>query len=108
MERKLIITRQNERIVTALFENGRAVELGCYNENVPSLLGNIYIGRVKNVTRNIGAAFIEISKGVTCYYPLDDCKRPIYKKKGKSPTSGGGRRVAGAGFPGSGQDKAPA
>ncbi|MEE0420905.1 MAG: ribonuclease E/G [Lachnospiraceae bacterium] len=85
MERKLIITRQNERIVTALFENGRAVELGCYNENVPSLLGNIYIGRVKNVTRNIGAAFIEISKGVTCYYPLDDCKRPIYTKKGKSP-----------------------
>lgn len=85
MESKLIITRQEERVVSALLENGRICELTCHGEE-SSLLGNIYIGRVQKIVKNIGAAFIEIEKGFPCYYPLDDCESPIYTKKIHSPS----------------------
>lgn len=61
-------------------------EIHSFAEQEPSLLGNIYIGRVKDVVKNIGAAFIEIAKGTTCYYALDAEKSPIYTKKINSPT----------------------
>lgn len=85
MERKLIISREGSKIVTTLFENGRAAEIGIYDEAEKSLLGNIYIGRVKNIAKHIGAAFIEIDKGLVCYYPLNECEYPIYTRKLNSP-----------------------
>ena len=69
MNRKLIITRFEEKIITALFENDEVVELHCSEPD--SLLGNIYVGKVKNIVRNINAAFVEIEKGIECYYPLE-------------------------------------
>lgn len=81
MERKVIITRDQDRIITTLFEDGKAAELNLYSERQASILGNIYIGRVKNIAKHIGAAFIEIEKGLPCYYPLNDCDSPIFTKK---------------------------
>ena len=43
-----------------------------------SLTGNIYIGRVENVVKNINSAFVEIENKVKCYYPLDDNKKNIF------------------------------
>lgn len=65
-------------------ENGRVAELHCDEEQRNSLLGNIYIGKVKNIVKNIRAAFIEIENGIQCYYSLSDNKDPIYIKKGSS------------------------
>lgn len=84
MDKKLIIVRYQARILTALMENGRAAELHCDEEQRNSLLGNIYIGKVKNIVKNIRAAFIEIENGIQCYYSLSDNKDPIYIKKGSS------------------------
>ena len=84
MDKKLIIVRYQGRILTALMENGRAAELHCDEEQRNSLLGNIYIGKVKNIVKNIRAAFIEIENGIQCYYSLSDNKDPIYIKKGSS------------------------
>ena len=72
---------ESEKVITALYENNKAIELNAFSMTHESLLGNIYIGRVQKVAKHIGAAFIEITKGVVCYYALDDCKRPIYTKK---------------------------
>ena len=33
-------------------------------------VGNIYVGKVKNIVPNIQAAFIEIANGVECYYSI--------------------------------------
>ena len=41
------------------------------------MLGNIYLGKVKNIVRNIRAAFIEISNGKMCYYPINENLNPI-------------------------------
>lgn len=72
------------KILTALKEEDRIVELHCDEEQRNSLLGNIYIGRVRNIVKNIRAAFVEIGDGIQCYYSLSDNKEPIFIKKGKS------------------------
>ena len=88
MNRKLIITTLNKKIVTAVLENEKIAELHCSSENEPQLiqLGNIYVGRVKNIVANINAAFIEVSSGIECYYAIQENPTPIFTKKiGKKP-----------------------
>ncbi len=83
MNRKLIITKISETIVTSLFENDDIVEIHCstLDDKDTTMLGNIYVGRVKNIVANIRAAFIEIANGVECYYDLDHNLHPIFTKK---------------------------
>ena len=83
MERKLIITRWKEQVLTSLLENGEIVEFHCSpNETKEqAVLGNIYVGKVKNIVPNIGAAFVEVAKGVECYYALDENETPIFTQK---------------------------
>lgn len=88
MNRKIVITKLNDQIITAVLENEQVVELQCSSETRlgAAELGNIYIGKVKNIVPNIKAAFIEIAKGVECYYALEENKTPIFtKKSGKKP-----------------------
>ena len=88
MERKLIITRWKEQVLTSLLENGEIVEFHCSpNETKEqAVLGDIYVGKVKNIVPNIGAAFVEVAKGVECYYALDENETPIFTQKiGKKP-----------------------
>ena len=84
MNRKLIIERYEGQIITVLFENEEAVELHC-SEN-ETILGNIYVGKVKNIVNNIHAAFIEIADGMECYYAIEENSSPIFTHKvGKKP-----------------------
>ena len=88
MNRKLIITRLDNKILTSILEDEGVVELHCIKEeqeNTPSL-GNIYVGKVKNIVKNIGAAFVEIEPGVECYYAIGQNDFPIFTNKiGKKP-----------------------
>lgn len=70
---KLLITRVDGRILTVLTEDSRAIQME-YEEEETSLLGNIYIGKVKNIVKNINSAFVEIGKGQMAYYSLSDNK----------------------------------
>ena len=84
MNRKLIIMKYEDRIITALFENDEIAELHCSEKE--TILGNIYVGKVKNIVHNIRAAFIEIADGVECYYAIDENPSPIFTQKiGKKP-----------------------
>ena len=82
-----IITRQRqeeqELIVSAYYEDGKAVELSCFCPEETELLGSIYIGKVKNIVKNIEAAFIEIEGGILCYYSLREQEEPFYIKEKK-------------------------
>ncbi len=46
-----------------------------------TLLGNVYVGRVLNIVKNMNAAFIQIAPDITCYYPLEDYKNPVFTHK---------------------------
>lgn len=88
---KLVITRyqfKNQEepfILTGLFLNQQLLELNCEMNSRQSILGNIYVGRVQKIVKNLNAAFIEYEKGKNGYYPLEDSKDPVYIKKINTP-----------------------
>ena len=73
MKRKIILTKKDAHILTSIVENDEIVEINCCKETDAHqyLVGNIYIGKVKNIVSNIDAAFIEVQKGVECYYQMN-------------------------------------
>lgn len=79
---KLIITDlicHEKKIRTiALEEQGRISQLNFSETASKGILGNIYVGKVQNIVKNIHAAFIEIADGIMCYYSLDDKAEPVF------------------------------
>ena len=69
---KLIITRWEGRILTSVISDEGVVELNLEDKREKSLLNNIYIGKVKNVVKNINAAFVDLGDGQTAYYSLNE------------------------------------
>ncbi len=89
MGNKLLITKLNRNnityIATALYSEKQLLELYLEPTEQESILDNIYVGRVKDVVKNLNAAFIEIAPKKPCYYSLEDCHNPLYVKKINSP-----------------------
>lgn len=73
--RKVIITSLDGFRVTAEEENGRITGLFLENPDEESLVGKIYVGRVKHIVKNIRAAFVDIGKSVMCYYSLEEWEK---------------------------------
>ena len=84
MERKLVITREKEGVLTSVWEDGRAVELRLEKDQEQVSIGDIYVGKVKKIVKNIQAAFIEIQPGLECYYSIAQNPSPIFTKKAGS------------------------
>ena len=77
MSAKYIITHIDGRLVSAEYDNNICVGLDILSPT--GVMGNIYAGRVENVVKNINCAFVEIEKGVKCYFPLEaDNNRHIF------------------------------
>ena len=57
MSDELLVIRKDNKIITARTENSRIVQLEAEDAEEKSILGNIYIGKVKNIVKNINAAF---------------------------------------------------
>ena len=64
-------------------EDSEAIELHFFpsQQQIKGQLGEIYVGKVKRILPNIHGAFIEIQKGLECYYSLDEKYSPIYTQK---------------------------
>lgn len=83
---KLIITKRNEYIITAVCEEDKLLEVSFEENSEASILNNIYIAKVKNIVKNINAAFLEISDGVLCYYSLLENKTHNFVNQKKNQT----------------------
>ncbi len=86
MSRRMVITRIDlfgrHPLVCAICEEHRVVEVQGIPEHAPAqILNNIYVARVSQVVKNIGAAFVEIEKGRKCFLPLSDVQDPVYVKR---------------------------
>lgn len=69
---KFIITRWNGAVLTLLQSDKEAIQASLEPEEESSILGNIYIGKVKNIVKNINSAFVDIGKGQMGYLNLAD------------------------------------
>lgn len=70
MNKKLVITKLHNVRIFFYFEEGKIAAINCYEED--SLIGNIYVGRVSNVLKNLNALFVDISHGESCYLSMED------------------------------------
>lgn len=77
MNHKLIITKNNDTIISALFNGMDMIQVSINPANDDTILGNIYLGKVKNIVKNINAAFVEIADGRMCYYSMAENRYPI-------------------------------
>lgn len=76
---KLLITKEKEYIISSMFQDNEMVEIDIYpSDEEETILGNIYVGKVQNIIKNINAAFVEIEDGMSCYMSLAKVKNPIY------------------------------
>lgn len=75
---QLLITRHGQKIVSSLFEQNTMIQVHVEQAQSTSLLGNVYVGKVKNIVKNINAAFVEIADGQMCYLALEEARTPIF------------------------------
>ena len=87
MKQTLVISKLENKIWSALFEDDKIVELYCTTNDTKGVsLGDIYVGKVKNIANNIRSAFIEVGEHIECYYAMDENPNPIFTNKiGKKP-----------------------
>ncbi|MCD8221303.1 MAG: ribonuclease E/G [Clostridiales bacterium] len=69
-ENKLIITHWKNQVLTALISEKAVLELSLADDS--SVLGNIYIGKVKKIVKNLNSAFVDYGLNQTGYYSLTD------------------------------------
>ncbi len=90
MKRKILIEKAEGQIRTFFMEDGDIVEIHCADADGDRTeshrLGDIYIGKVKNIVPNIGAALVELENGVSCAYDMEDAPLALFTHKaGKKP-----------------------
>ena len=76
---KLLITRYKDKLFAISYDGNVANEIEYIENN--SLLGSIHIGRVKKISKNINAAFVEIEynkERQTVYFDMPDVKYIIF------------------------------
>lgn len=76
------MTRWEQHILTVRMEEEKVVQIQADSEQQDSFLGNIYVGKVRNVVKNICAAFVEFQKGQIGYLPLDTNIIPLHTDGG--------------------------
>jgi ribonuclease G len=77
--RQVVITTVYEKQMLFYMENEQFYDVLAEPDGENALvLGNIYVGKVKNIVKNINAAFVEVQKDVLCYLPLSECEeKPV-------------------------------
>ncbi len=74
-QNKLIVTNYENHELAFFLAEGRLKRV--FHLSTPSKVGSIYIGKVKNVVKNLNACFVEISDGEICFLPLGEAQTPM-------------------------------
>lgn len=73
-QKKLLFTTCLEKKIAALMDENRLTGLFVLEQKEQSKVGAVYIGKVKNVVKNIGACFVEIENGEICFLSLKEAE----------------------------------
>ena len=72
MARKIVIDNSNGEVRAAVIEDGKLADLFLDRSRHPSVLGNIYKGKVENVLPGMQAAFVDIGLEKNAFLYVDD------------------------------------
>lgn len=78
MANQLLITKKDGAVLSVRVEDGKVAQIQAQPEDAGSLLGDIYVGKVRNIVKNINAAFVEYEQGKMGYFSLDAKVCPIH------------------------------
>lgn len=76
MAGKIIFTEYQAKKCALLIRNNRLLAAQVMNDAV-NRIGAVYIGKIKNVVKNIDAYFLEIADGEICFLAAKDTTNPI-------------------------------
>ncbi len=74
---ELIISKRNGKTDVCVLENDSICEIYSYEQGEESILGNIYIGRVKDVVNGMQAAFIDIGLEKNAFISIKDAIKKV-------------------------------
>lgn len=76
---KILILEFRGKLLSMFVRHNRIVEIRAEKSTAEDAcrIGNIYVGKVQNISANIGAAFVEIQKGVMTFLPLSEVKNAV-------------------------------
>ena len=84
MKQTVILSKYEEKPFLGILEENQLMELSFLQEDENAILGNIYIGKVKNIVKNLNAAFVEVKKDVLCFLSLKDNPEPFFTNPKKN------------------------
>ncbi len=71
---RLIITNYLNKRVGFFFENGKCEDIAVEPDSGDACIGDIYVGRVKHIVKNIDAFFVEYKKDCMAYMQMSAAK----------------------------------
>lgn len=83
---KLLFTRLRGKTAAVLVSEKRVLQIETAPREEAEALGTIYIGKVRNVVKNLNAAFVEYRPGVNGYYSLSENRIHVFAD-GRKPAS---------------------
>ncbi len=78
---ELVITNYKNSIISAVYEDKQMIQVSACRKKATVCIGNIYVGRIDNIVKNINAAFVQIAEGISCYLDLNGIRNPLFIKK---------------------------
>lgn len=70
----ILITKQSDKLLAMLMQNNQILSAQVLKPNKYTV-GNIYVGKVQNISQNIGAAFIDLGGGYLTFLPLAESQK---------------------------------
>ena len=77
---KILILELYDKLFSILLNNNQVLSIHAQeklSEAKTPCIGNLYVAKVQNIAVNIGAAFVEIAKGVLTFLPLSEAEYAI-------------------------------
>ena len=78
MGNSIVVVRKDDRILTALFDGKELVTIGLESTEKEERVGDVFVGKVQNIVKNINGAFVEIGKKNMCFLPLEENGAPVF------------------------------
>ena len=73
---KILILELNEKLLSVLIKDNTILSAQVHRAN-DYAVGNIYIGKVQNISENIAAAFVDLGQGYLTFLPLAEARHAL-------------------------------